>query len=228
MKKSKLLLLFPALILLAASCAPAYVPNVINAPLLTNKGEFQASVHTGTSGFDPQFAYAITNNIGIMANASFLDMTSDTTSTADFYHRHFFVEFGPGYYKNLKHGFKFETFTGYGFGKIESEYENSLWSDRSEVSTTRFFVQPTFGYTSKLVDLGLSARLVFVNFEQNSVENAGVLIEPAFTAKLGWDHVKIVGQIGLAYPLSEEDINFTFQPGLFSLGLMLDFGKIFK
>jgi hypothetical protein len=215
-------------LLILNSCAPVYVPNVLNAPMLTNKGEIQASAHFGTAGFDPQLAYAITNNLGIMINASFLDVTSDTTSTADFYHKHTFFEFGPGYYRNLGKGFKFETYAGYGFGKINGDYENALWTSRTNVNTTRFFLQPTFGYTSKIMDIGISSRLVIVTFDQNSEKNTGIMIEPAVTAKLGWDHIKIVGQLGLSYPLNSNSVHFQYQPGLFSLGLMADFGKVFK
>ena len=228
MRSERLILQCSIFLLLVCSCAPAYVPNKVNAPLLTNKGELQASISFGTSGIDPQLAYALTDNIGLMANASFLDMTSDESSTSDAYHRHFFIEFGPGYYKNLQNGFKFETFTGAGFGKINGEYENTLWTSRVDVKNTRFFLQPSFGYTSKLLDIGLSTRFVVVSFIQSTETNTGVFIEPAITLKLGWDHVKIVGQIGLAYPLNEEDMHFVYQPGLVSLGLQGNFGKIFK
>jgi len=213
---------------LVCSCAPAYVPNRVNTPLLTNKGELQVSVSFGTSGIDPQVAYALTDNIGLMANASFLDNTSDESSTSYSFHKHFFIEFGPGYYRNLQNGFKFETFTGVGLGKINGEYDNILWTSRVDVKNTRFFLQPSFGYTSKLLDIGLSTRLVAVSFRQSSESNTGILIEPAITAKLGWDHVKIISQIGLAYPFNEEDISFVYQPVLFSLGIQGNFGKIFK
>ncbi|HRC89903.1 MAG TPA: hypothetical protein PK910_07795, partial [Bacteroidales bacterium] len=90
---SFLLCAFVALII--NSCAPAYVPNVLNAPMLTNKNEVQAAVYIGTSGFDPQIAWAPTNHIGVMANASFMNSTSDSTEN---YHKHNFFEFGAGYY----------------------------------------------------------------------------------------------------------------------------------
>jgi hypothetical protein len=228
MRSGRLFLQLLIFLVLVYSCAPAYVPNRVNAPLLTNKGEIQISASIGTSGFDPQIAYAVTNSIGLMANASVLDMSSDETSESDIYHSHIFFEFGPGYYRNLNRGFKFETFTGIGFGRINGEYENSLWTSNVDVKSKRYFLQPSFGYTSKLLDIGVSARLVVVSFDQNSEKNTGVLVEPALTAKLGWDHIKIIGQIGLAYPLNESDINFAYQPGLVSLGLQANFGKVFK
>ncbi len=210
------------------SCSPVYVPNVINAPMLTNQKEIQAALHFGTSGFNPQFAYAITNHLGIMANGSFLDMTSDTSSSADFYHKHSFFEVGPGYYTNFGSRFKFGIYGGYGFGKIKGEYENVLWTSRAEVKSSRIFLQPTVGMTSKILDLGVSTRFVVVTFTQDSEKDTGVMFEPAVTAKLGWDHVKIVGQLGVSYPINSESTHFQYQPGIGSLGVQLNFGKIFK
>ncbi len=229
MKTRPLFFLFYAfVVLILNSCAPAYIPNVINAPMLTNKGEIQASVHLGASGLNPQFAYAVTNHFGIMANASFLDVTSDSTSTTKSYHKHTFYEFGPGYYTNFGSRFKFGTYGGVGFGTINAEYDNNIWTSRTDVKCTRFFLQPTVGMTSKIADLGISTRFVVVTFSQDSEKDTGVMFEPALTAKLGWDHIKIVGQAGLSYPFNSDNIHFVYQPFLISLGLQANFGKIFQ
>ena len=203
------LLLFTSAIFLINSCAPAYVPNVVNAPMLTNKGEMQASVHFGASGFNPQFAYAITDHLGIMVNASFIDVTSDSTSTTKSYHKHTFYEFGPGYYTNFGSRFKFGTYGGVGFGTINAEYDNDLWSSRTDVKCIRLFLQPTIGLTSKILDVGISTRFVVVTFNQDSNKDTGIMFEPALTAKLGWDHIKAVGQIGLSYPLNSDNIHLS-------------------
>lgn len=226
--KSVIIFLYLSVLLIISSCAPAYIPNVVNAPMLTNKGEFQASVHFGASGFNPQVAYAITNHFGIMANASFIDMTSDTSSTSEFYYKNSFFEAGPGYYTNFGSRFKFGLYGGAGFGKINGDYENEIWTSRADVQLNRFFIQPTVGMTSKIFDIGLSSRLVVVTFNQDSDKNTGIMIEPALTAKLGWDHIKAVGQIGLSYPLNSESINFQYQIGLISLGIQANFGKMFQ
>jgi hypothetical protein len=223
--KQLILLLYVSVILILNSCAPAYVPNVLNAPMLTNKGEVQAAIHAGTSGFDPQFAYAITNHVGVMLNSSFMNSTSDSSNS---YHKHQFVEFGAGYFTNFARRFKFETFGGAGFGKLQAEYDNASWISRSDVKLTRFFIQPTLGITSKVVDFGISTRFVAVNMVQETVNNAGFLLEPAVTLKLGWDHIKAVAQVGVSLPLNEAHIEFNYQPFLISLGLQANFGKIFQ
>jgi len=217
-------LLFVSVILILNSCAPAYVPNVINAPLLTNKGEIQVALHAGTSGFDPQAAYAITNHFGIMANASFMDQTSDST---DSYHKHGFIEFGAGYFTNFARRFKFEVFGGAGFGKIAAYYENEDWDSFSQADVTRYFLQPSLGITSKVIDFGVSTRLALVNMKQAESSITELMIEPALTLKVGWDHLKAVAQVGISAPVSSA-ITFNYQPFMISLGLQGNFGKIFQ
>src|SRR3989339_701931 len=74
---------------LFSSCSPEYIPNMVNTPLFSNQGEFQATVATGTSNFDAQLGYAITDNIAIIANGSYADETNDTT---DEFHKHLIIE----------------------------------------------------------------------------------------------------------------------------------------
>ncbi|MFH0841908.1 MAG: hypothetical protein V1903_04725 [Bacteroidota bacterium] len=217
-------ILFWAVILIFNSCAPAYVPNVLNAPMLTNKHELQVAIHAGTSGFDPQVAYAVTNHFGVMANTSFMDLTSDTT---DSYHKHGFIEFAGGYYTNFAKRFKFETFAGAGFGKIEAAYDNETWISYSQADIKRYFIQPTLGITSKVIDFGISARISLVNLEQQTRTISGLMLEPAVTLKLGWDHLKVVAQVGVSAPF-DKDVDFNYQPFLVSLGIQGNFGKVFQ
>jgi hypothetical protein len=213
------------IILIFNSCAPVYVPSVVNAPLLTNKGEVQASLHAGTSGIDPQFTYALSNHVGMMLNASAANNTSDST---DNFHKHQFVEFGSGYFTNLGTRMKFETFGGIGIGKLQAEYDNNLWISKSDVNFTRFFIQPTIGFTTKIFDAGISSRFVLINLHQESDSSTGYFVEPVLTGKLGYDHLKVIMQLGFSYPLNSGQISFNYQPLLISLGIQANFGKIFK
>jgi hypothetical protein len=227
MKAKQLVLIIAACVILVLnSCAPAYVPNVINAPLLTNRGEVQAAINAGTSGVDPQFAYAISNHIGMMVNGSFENQTSDTTNN---FHKHSLIEIGAGYYTYFGTRMKFETFGGMGFGKLQAEYDNNMWVSRSDVNCSRYFIQPTIGFTTKVFDAGISSRFVLVNLHQQSGKsNTGLFMEPAITAKLGYDHIKALMQLGVSMPLNSNKLEFSYQPFLFSIGLRADFGKVFK
>ncbi len=220
--KQKLFHFLIILSLIISSCAPSYVPNVVNTPLLSNKGEFQASANVALSGFDPQIAYAITDNIGLMVNGSFANQTSDTT---DDYHKHQFVEFGAGYYKRIGPFFRFESYGGVGFGNLESNDNDAVFIPYSSVKTTRFFVQPTIGATSHIMDSSFSSRFVIVNMNQGSHSDIGYFLEPVMTAKLGYKYVKVVTQFGISIPLNSE-IDFGYEPFIFSLGLQLNLGKL--
>ena len=73
-KKSKMNVLYIVIIYSAlgvlSSCSPAYIPNMVNTPLFSNQGEFEATVATGTSNFDAQLGYAITDHIAVIVNGS--------------------------------------------------------------------------------------------------------------------------------------------------------------
>lgn len=211
--------------LLLGSCAPAYVPNVISTPLLSNKGEMQLSVNTGIAGFDPQFAYAVTDYIGVMVNGSFANWTSDST---DNFHKHKFVEIGTGYYTKLGESGRFETFCGFGFGNLKAKYSNDLWISMATVNSTRFFVQPTIGATTKMFDGSFATRIVFVNLTQEDIKGSGVFVEPVLTGKVGYKNVKGVIQLGFSLPFNHNDLIFNYQPFIFSVGLQVNIGKLYE
>jgi hypothetical protein len=210
------------LALVVTSCAPAYVPNTIHSPMLSNKGEFHASINEGLSGFDPQLAFAITDHLGIMANGSFADRTSDST---DSFHKHSFVEAGAGYYRKLGVAGRLEAYGGGGFGKLRAFQDAGLWTSYADVKSMRFFVQPAIGVATDIFDGSLAARVVAVNLKQDSLNNTGFFFEPAITAKVGYKWVKAVFQFGLSVPLGSENIDFSYEPFIFSIGLQATIGK---
>jgi hypothetical protein len=225
MKKSEagLIILILIIILVLNSCAPAYIPNVVNTPLLTNKGEVQVSVYSGLSGFDPQLSYALTNHIGLMLNGSFANRTDST----DDFHKHQFIELGSGYYRSIGSNGRFEAFGGFGFGNIQAHYENSLWQDNTTVKNFRIFIQPTIGASTDVFDGSFSTRIVANNIYQSSYNSTGFFVEPVVTAKAGFKYVKVVAQLGFSLPVNENNIQYTNQPFMFSIGLQGTFRKFF-
>ncbi len=212
-----------SLIILLSGCAPLYIPNTVNTPLLSNKGEIQGAVYTGTSGFDPQLAYAITDNIGIMLNGSFENSESDTTGD---YHKHQFYELGIGYYKKLSDMGRFEIFGGYGFGNINAYSEVALFNSIADVKSNRIFIQPAFGLSSKIFDLSFASRFVVVNIQNDLIKSTRSFIEPAFTARVGWKQVKFAYQIGYSIPFNEDAI-IEYQPLMMSIGIHVNINKVF-
>jgi len=229
----KYLIQYLSIIIITAfytSCTPLYYPNKLNVPLMTNKGEGQGNIAYGFNGLDLQGAYAVTENIAIMGNFSYMEKSD---------HSHRFGELGAGYYTKLSEVGRFEVFGGYGYGTAETYYDNLNYA---KGLYHRIFLQPTIGFTSKIVDGGLSLRPVFVSFPKISgttftSDNLNLLfIEPAFTLKIGYKNVKSVIQIGYAVLLGASDFNtpnpgylgysFLFsQPFLFTVGLNFNLGK---
>jgi hypothetical protein len=212
--------------LLLGSCAPAYIPNVVNAPLLSNQGEVQAAVYSGVSGFDPQFAVAATDHLGFMVNGSFANRTSDTLSAN--YHRHEFIEFAAGYYTKMRTRGRFEVFSGMGYGKVKSEWDGSFWQSYATVKSMRVFVQPSIGTSNNVFDGSFSTRFVYLDLYQGKTRNAGIFIEPVVTAKVGFKYFKVVTQFGFSAPLGFRNQNFEYQPFIISMGLHTCIGKIFE
>ena len=106
-----MILLLPIVFL--SSCAPVYIPNAVNVPLNSNKGELQIGGYAGSNGFDLQTSYAITKEIAVMLNGSTMNRTDDSTSS---YHKHGFGEAAMGYYNSFDQAGRFEIFAGYGVG----------------------------------------------------------------------------------------------------------------
>ncbi|MBN2610592.1 MAG: hypothetical protein JXB00_03470 [Bacteroidales bacterium] len=205
-----------------SSCAPAYVPNVLNTPMLDHQNEFQVSLNTGTAGFDPQIAYTVTDHIGLMANGSFANKTSDSTES---FHKHYFIELGAGYYTKVTDNVLFEIYGGFGTGRLKSEFDNELWTSFANVESKRVFLQPSIGVTTEIFDANLASRFTMVNLNQHSASNTGYMWEPAVTFKAGYKHVKTMLQFGFAIPINEQYLEFNYQPFIISFGVQATFGK---
>lgn len=181
------------------SCSPEYIPNMVNSPLFSNANEFQATISTGTSIFDAQVAYAVTDNIGIMVNGTYGDETSDST---DDFHKHAFIEGGLGYYNKIGAKGRYEIYGGYGIGTVEGLFENNLFdNDLTDARYNRFFIQPGIGISTGIFDGGFSPRFVMVqmnphgmNFENGSYK---MFFEPVITSKIGFKYVKFVFRLVL-------------------------------
>lgn len=207
------------------SCAPVYVPNVINAPMLSEKGEMDAGINLGTSGFDAQFSFAVADNLAIMANGSVAH--NDSTETSDSFHQHVFGEAGFGYFMPFKEKGRLETFVGYGLGKSKSSDEYSFINNttvRAAGYYHRVFVQSNVGFAGDIFESGFCLRAAYLHF--NRFEYAGMeylepsnnlFVEPAIFLRLGWKYMKLQTQLGFSYPVTSA-YDFSIQPVMFSIG----------
>ncbi len=198
------------------SCAPAYVPNVVNNPCFSEKGEFQASGHLGISGFDVQSAYAVSKRWMLVANASIMSDKSDETNN---YHRHVFGEMGGGYYIPMgKYGVA-ECITGAGFGRINAYHASGVFQSFSNVMLTRAYVQPSLAFRSTYAELALSIRIAGLYVWQNDTDAWGSFWEPVVSLKLGSSAVKMVIQTGFSLPFGA--VPFNYQPFILSVGIQV-------
>lgn len=225
------------LLFTVAGCAPVYIPSARQTHLLNEKGEASAAVYSGTNGTDAQLAYAVSDHFGVIGATSF-DWGNGSESDGD-YHEHWYGEAGLQYQTALGQVGRFEFMGGAGTGSATSRDVYSFNNTQNEVRATgkfnKLFVQSNIGLESKVIETGLAMRLGHVMYNEFETSRSryatdlkATFFEPALFARLGWEEVKIEGQIGYSRPLSSEnDIGFEYQPFFLTLGAHLNLKAIF-
>ena len=193
------------------SCSPEYIPNMINSPLLTNKGQLNVSGAFEVYGGDIQGAYALTDHIGIMANLN---------STLRLEKKHNIIEFGAGFYQPLNN-IRLELYSGYG-----------MCTSFNGKKYNRFFLQPTICFSIQELDISFAVRLTNLKLDFTDTLNRFItgkystFCEPAFTIKIG-EEIKIFWQFGCFLPvnkyaglmISRQDFNINIGCGVqFEIG----------
>lgn len=207
-----------------SSCAPVYIPNVANTPLFKEADELHVSINTGFSGFDPQIAYSFTDNFAVQLNGSFYNSPPNDSSVN--YQQHSYVEAAAGFYQPFGDIIVLEVFGGFGFGKIRANYVSPLWSSNSFANNYKFFIQPTFGLVSDVVDFSFTPKLSYVNVNQSGFTDYATFFEPVFTFKAGYKYLKFTTQFGLSIQGSSKPINFDYNPFIFSIGAQMQISNL--
>lgn len=238
-------IIFPACLLfilsLFAGCTHYYyAPNSANIPLFKEKNNFQLKAGFGGddyTGGDIQMAYSAGKNIGIMVNTFFASKTEEvednyyTNASHTESGRGSYIEAGVGYYKPFgRHKvWVFETYGGAGLGG-----ENHFYADNetSKLHLTKYFVQPSIGYSSKrgTFEFAISSRFSGLNLKVNqsnvtlqnnhdeqenvnsiSLHPSSFLWEPSCIVAAGWPNFKFFLQLttsanlGNSYLYSDPD-----------------------
>lgn len=217
----------------AAGCAPVYVPNARHTNLMDKRGEASASGYAGVNGTDIQLAYAVSDDIGLLAAGSFGENES---KTSDDYHKHKYGELGMQYQQDFGIG-RVEVIGGFGKGSATS-VDTYEFITESEVQATgqynKLFLQPNIGLETNLLDAGLALRLghvIFTEFETSSdryTENQqSTFFEPAVFARMGWKNVKLEAQVGATKSLQHEtEVAFDYILPYMSMGIRLNMNLI--
>ena len=227
--KSYILLIVIALsyILTFTSCSPVYIPNVAPTPMLSEKGDAKLDLNYGVSGFDPQLAYAVTDHLGILVNASFAD--TDGSRDSGYYHRHNFIELGAGYFNKIGEKGLFSIYGGVGFGDISSSYSSGIINNPDlDTRQFRFFIQPSLGIKTDVYEGAIGARFVSLQLLDLNQGSVNYFLEPTITNKLGFKYGKVCLQTGFAVPIMGSNFGYDYHPLMFSFGVELDIGKIIK
>ncbi len=251
----KLICLFAAVVLLSSCTHSYYAPNTHMVPMFEKKGELIVTGAVGATNnyldyiglvdysdfietLEFQGAYALTDNIGIIANGYY----GDSGEGAE-YSKGYFFEAGAGYYKPLDNLFVFETYGGFGFGNVENGYPIYPYTENQQVSKidfVKFFAQPSLGLTTRYFDIAISTRFSGLKYtylsypymvqsedlddlEYITKNYFSILFEPAVTVRLGYKNVKLQYQFGMSFNLTNPD--FPQENMMMSLGICLILGK---
>jgi len=213
-------------------CAPVYIPNTVNAPLLKGKGELMVSGFGGTNGYDVQLAFAPTDHMAVIANGSYQEKNYDSNSVKD-YHKHYFGEIGAGYDTKLGERARFECLGGYGFGQAETGYDFTFFQTNTGVAKglyDRYFIQADLGTSSNFdyVNMGIAIRGSYVNFykftsgtEVYDKPQSNIYVEPAVFIRAGWKYIKFQFEFGGCISTQDKP-TFNCQPFLISVGLVFN------
>lgn len=214
-----------SILFLFAGCTHYYyAPNSANIPLFKEKNTLKFKAGYGGDDYnsgDIQMAYSASKNIGIMVNSFFAGKTENVQDDLRELTSHeetgkgSYIEAGVGYYKLLgeQKVWIFETYGGAGVGGENHIYDNS---ETSKFHLTKYFIQPSIGYSSKSerLEFGLSSRFSRLNLKinQNSVTSgnnngekqnldsisfhpSSFLWEPSLIIAAGWPNFKFYLQV---------------------------------
>jgi hypothetical protein len=220
-----------ALITLSSCTHYYYAPNAHNVPMLKEKSDTKAVVAISSgdefTGVEAQFARAVSDKIGIMAN--FISASGSDEGESG---RGTLIEGGVGYFTPLAKQIQLETYGGIGFGGVKNYYDPGT----SKVKFSRVFLQSGVGFISRNFDVVISTRLAHLNYNHVSYnlyddyevedllriqsEKSYFLIEPALTLRAGWEDFKFQ----LQYVHSNNSGNSTLQQETenISMGIFLD------
>ncbi len=224
---------------LCQSCRTAYTPNALNVPLMQERGEIKLMV----SPNNYQGAYAVTDNIAIIANGRVATSTTSTsvngTASDSFDAKNSVFEAGIGYYGHTGRGFTYEVYGGGGVTQVGFHGTGPSVGKNYDVSGMKFFVQPNIGFTSQGFDIAFSTRLSGLQFgtatgnyslaeqKANELDKLGaathLFLEPAITLRGGYKYVKLQLQLGGSFKLTQAVIPYNGLIG--NVGLVFDFAQ---
>lgn len=213
-----------------------YVPSAPNAPIHSQKNDLAFNlVRTSDSkysGADVQASYMPGKQIGVMGSYSFANSQSNIPGYVK-YNR---FELGSGFVTQFSNTWHFETYAGFGNGKIS----NSHYTGSSNIHLTHFFLQPAICISDKEknIQFAFVSRFAGVNFKvtDTSFNNDRepfsttqvkslyaqpfhVMWEPGLVFRAGWKNFQFHTGYSFSADLTNPDLYKA--NGNFSMGICL-------
>lgn len=253
MKTSRLLLAASAIAAIISSCTRnIYAPYCQPVTLFNQQGEYQitaavsdeffnsgvsnytdstASTHrthlnyeTSGHNFVAQGAYAITDYLAVAGGLSLYRKGNKDVQNLTDYDAINYGEVAAGYYKPINTQLTFEVYAGTGLSSQKHKFSTAGWAN---LKSSKIFIQPNFGYTSPIFDVGASARMSYLKYFglKNNInptnsswamgdhlymnqigQNSGFwLLEPTITVRVGWKFIKATYQLTYLVQLNNHD-----------------------
>jgi hypothetical protein len=221
------------LVIIFCACG-IYRQNVVNAPLMQQKGQTQLGGHISFNGLEGQAASAVTGRIALLANYQNTGTKIDNNNI--YLNKHTFKEVGAGLYKKTEKGKVRETFLMVGTGtskrtRMKPDSTGNLLIRKANYN--RFVLQADFGNTGKKLEHALSSRLAavhyykIVDYTSNEFQNLSkfhIYAEEALTLRYRLlDFLAISGQACVTLPVKYSNSGngyYEFSPFNASIGLI--------
>jgi hypothetical protein len=229
-----------SIIIINTSCTHYYyAPSANNVPLFKQKKEarIQAQSSDGNeySGFDIQTAYALSNHAAMQLNIFHASGNDGEYGSGS----GLYVEAAGGYYMpSYNKHWIFETYAGLGLGGVKNKYGTYGDLEESKTSVTKFFIQPSYGFTSNHFDMALSSKFSLVTTgvnhstltkannefyytQVNSLKGKSFFFwEPGVIIKAGFKNIKFITQV--TYSVNSHTIQIVDNTNV-SFGVVIPF-----
>ncbi len=216
------LLLFTLALL--SGCELYYLPPQIQTPTHEQKGDLAVNLQ-GLYTLSGSASYAITNNLFL--GGSFMNYSNQNDSNSSDFFRVGTVE-GGYYHFDTTRNLHVEAMIGFGNGQAGD-------AEGFDVNFSRFYIQPSIGFLTegRNIENHLTFRYSTLNYDEQPVRQVRAFstsfIEPAYTMRLGTEHLKFHWQLGLSMPIGPSNgrpTEFAFDPFIFGFGVNWKFNAL--
>ncbi|MBN1408452.1 MAG: hypothetical protein JW956_11715 [Calditrichaceae bacterium] len=223
-----------------SSCAAVYVPNVAHTTFYEENGDLSVSGFVGSTGYDGQVSFAMTDNLYLYGAASYLkeDSTNNENNDED-YLKHKYQEGAIGFYHCMGSSGRYTMHMGMGHGESEA-YDSYVFFGDNELMAKgkyrKYFFQSALGMSKDIVDLGGAIRYNYVDFYKFSTTSENIpgvehifnqFIEPSFFVRVGYKYIKWHFQYSVAIGLRDES-PFDYRANRISMGITFKYNILGK